>query len=107
MQKSNTFVENFIIIGTRYKKLELGSDLLRGNKKNLSKILANLALVSQIGLTIVIMIVGSIFVGKFLDNLLNTKVLFLVIFTVLAVMSSFYYILKIGLKGVNSNRKGR
>lgn len=72
--------------------------------KNKTKILANLALITQIGFTVVLMLIACIFIGKYLDDKFGTKVLFLIIFTILGVLSAFNYIFKIGLKGIGSSR---
>lgn len=51
--------------------------------------LANLALVSQIGIMMALPIVGCIWFGSVIDKKLGTNVLFLAIFTVLGVGASF------------------
>lgn len=70
-----------------------------------SKILSNLALVSQIGITIVVILVGFILLGRFLDTKLGTKYIFLIVFTIFGLLSSFNYILKIGTQGLGKERK--
>lgn len=82
----------------------LRRDRLKDNR-NLAKILANLSLVSQIGMNIMVMVVGGVLLGRYLDGLLHTKMLFLIVFTLLGISSSFYYILKMGLKDLD--QKGR
>ncbi len=74
--------------------------------KDGAKILSNLALITQIGFTIVIILVGCIFLGKYLDQKFGTGVIFLIIFTVLGVLSSFNYIFKIGTQGIGGRKKG-
>lgn len=74
--------------------------------KDGAKILSNLALITQIGFTIVIILVGCIFLGKFLDQKLGTGIVFLIIFTVLGVLSSFNYIFRIGTQGIGGRKKG-
>jgi ATP synthase protein I len=78
---------------------------LKKNDKNLSKILTNLALVSQIGISIVVMIGGGVLIGNFLDKLFKTNLVFLVVFTVLGVASAFYYIYKMGVQGLNGRKR--
>lgn len=51
--------------------------------------LANFALVSQIGITMVIPIVLGVWLGGKLDNKLGTKGLFLIVFISLGVASGF------------------
>lgn len=78
---------------------------MKKNDKNLSKILTNLALVSQIGISIVVMIGGGVLLGNFLDKILGTNLVFLVVFTVLGVASAFYYIYKMGVQGLNGRKR--
>lgn len=78
---------------------------MKKDDKNLSKILTNLALVSQIGISIVVMIGGGVLLGNFLDKLFGTNLVFLVAFTVLGVASAFYYIYKMGVQGINGRKK--
>ncbi|OHW61930.1 putative F0F1-ATPase subunit [Andreesenia angusta] len=78
---------------------------MKKDDKNLSKILTNLALVSQIGTSIVVMIGGGVLLGNFLDKLFGTNLVFLVGFTVLGVASAFYYIYKMGVQGLNGRKK--
>lgn len=77
--------------------------------KNANKIFSNLALVSQIGFTIIVILVGCILLGKFLDDLFNTKVVFLIIFTLLGILSAFNYIYRMGIQGIDrkKQRKGK
>lgn len=65
------------------------------NRENKSNILKNLALVSQIGISMVVPIVGGIALGNMLDRWLGTGVIFLVIFSILGIMSSFLTLFKI------------
>lgn len=79
--------------------------LLKKDDKNLSKILTNLSLISQIGISIIVMIGGGVILGNFLDKKFNTNLVFLIIFTVLGVASAFYYIFKMGLQDLNGKNK--
>ncbi|MGO1368658.1 AtpZ/AtpI family protein [Senegalia sp. (in: firmicutes)] len=72
-------------------------------KKKNSKVLENLALISQIGISMAVPIIGSIFVGSLLDEKLGTNVLFLIIFVILGVGASFMTLFKITSR--MSNRK--
>lgn len=78
---------------------------MKKDDKNLSKILTNLALVSQIGISIVVMIGGGVLLGNFLDKVFKTNLVFLIMFTVLGVASAFYYIYKTGVQGLNGKNK--
>ncbi|RKD31527.1 AtpZ/AtpI family protein [Thermohalobacter berrensis] len=64
-------------------------------KKDKSSILENLALVTQIGISMALPIVAGIFLGNFLDNKLGTNVIFLAIFSILGVITSFLNLYKL------------
>lgn len=68
-------------------------------KDNKSKILQNLALVSQIGLSMALPILGGVYIGNFLDDKLNTGYIFLGVFSVLGIITSFISLFKITTKG--------
>ncbi|MGL5330586.1 MAG: AtpZ/AtpI family protein [Peptostreptococcaceae bacterium] len=53
-----------------------------------------LSLLSQLGLMMVISIFGSFFVGKFIDNLINTTPVFSLIFLVIGVGGAFISVYK-------------
>lgn len=57
--------------------------------KNKREIIYTLSLLTQIGLTMLVPIFGCILFGSFLDRKLETAPLFLAIFTIIGVMSSF------------------
>ncbi len=65
------------------------------DKENKSNILKNLALVSQIGISMVVPIIGGIALGNLLDKWLGTGVVFLVILSIVGIMSSFITLFKI------------
>lgn len=62
---------------------------MSNKNKSINGILQNLALVSQIGLIMVIPIIAGVFVGGWIDKALGTKVVFLIIFVILGVGSAF------------------
>lgn len=70
-------------------------------KSDKAKILQNLALVSQIGISMTVPVLIGIFIGKFLDNLLNTSFIFLLIFTIFGIGAAFVNLYKITSKGYN------
>lgn len=79
---------------------------------NKDSIFKYLSLISQVGFLMAIPIIGCMLFGIFLDNLLNTKVIFLIIFTILGVLSAFrnLYVIfmksgKMGKKDSNNERK--
>lgn len=65
--------------------------------KNL-KIFENLALVTQIGIMMIVPIMMGLFIGKFLDSKLGTGNIFLMIFIIIGVGASFLNLYKIAMK---------
>ncbi len=53
------------------------------------KMYENLAYLSQIGIMMAVPIIGCLFIGIFIDEKLNTGYLFLFIFTIVGVITSF------------------
>lgn len=53
-----------------------------------------LSLLSQLGLMMVVSIFGSFFVGKFIDNLINTTPIFSLIFLVIGIGGAFISVYK-------------
>ncbi|MDP3386765.1 MAG: AtpZ/AtpI family protein [Eubacteriales bacterium] len=68
------------------------------NNNNKIKIFQNLALVSQIGIMMIVPIVIGLFIGKFLDEKLGTGYVFLFIFLVIGVGAAFINLYKIGMR---------
>lgn len=60
-----------------------------GNKKSNKSILQNLALISQVGIMMLVPIFGGVLLGAFLDRFFKTSGIFLIIFVLLGVGSSF------------------
>lgn len=55
----------------------------------LREIMKALSLLTQIGLAMFVPIFGCILIGSYLDKLFKTNVIFLLIFTILGVLSAF------------------
>lgn len=70
---------------------------MSGNKKSSNGILQNLALISQVGIMMLVPIIGGVLLGAFLDRLAKTNGIFLIIFVLLGVGASFrnLYVLSI------------
>ena len=72
------------------------------------KMYENLVFVTQVGIIMVVPIFGSILFGKFLDQWLNTGHIFLLVFTILGVGSSFTSFYKFAMRKINSaTEKGK
>lgn len=69
------------------------------NKKDRQGIYTNLALISQIGITVVVSIFIGLFIGRFLDEKLGTKWIFTMIFLVIGTLAGFMNLLKIAELG--------
>lgn len=74
-------------------------------KNNTSKILENVALVNHIGITMLVTIGGGIFLGKFIDDKIGTRGVFLGIFTILSVLAAFMNLYKLTTKGFKKKGK--
>lgn len=70
------------------------------NINDKSKIFQNLALISQIGISMAVPILGGIFIGNFLDNKFNTGVIFLIIFAVIGIITAFVSLFRITTRGI-------
>lgn len=66
---------------------------MKSNEK--SKVLENLVLVSQVGISMLVPILGGILLGNLIDRKLGTGIIFLLVFTVLGIISSFLTLFKI------------
>lgn len=58
-------------------------------KNNKREIFNALSMITQIGISMLVPIVGCMLLGIFLDRKFETKVVFLIIFTILGVGASF------------------
>lgn len=68
--------------------------------------LENLALISQIGISMMTPILLCVLLGNFIDKKLNiSQPIFLIIFTILGVAASFASLFKLTAKGKDIKRK--
>ncbi len=74
-----------------------------GNKKS---IFENLALLSYLGVAMIVPIALTLFAGRWLDEKLGTGPLFLFIFVVIGTLAAFRNLYKIGTRDL-PKRKGR
>jgi len=74
-----------------------------GNKKSS---LENLALITYLGVSMIVPIALSLFAGRWLDEKLGTGPLFLFIFVVIGTLAAFRNLYKIGTRDL-PKRKGR
>ena len=62
---------------------------MSGDKRSSKGILQNLALISQVGIMMLVPIISGVLLGAFLDRLAKTNGIFLIIFVLLGVGASF------------------
>ncbi|MFZ7133023.1 MAG: AtpZ/AtpI family protein [Eubacteriales bacterium] len=74
------------------------------NKKNP---LYNLVLITQLGLSMIIPIIGCFLIGHYLDEKFNTGNILLFIFTILGVMAAFRNLFVIGIKSSTHKRNDK
>lgn len=60
-----------------------------------SKILENLVLISQIGISMLVPILGGALLGNWIDKKVGTGIIFFVIFIILGIISAFMTLFKI------------
>ncbi len=70
-------------------------------RKEKVSIMKNVALITQVGITIISTILIALLLGKKLDEWLGTGVLFTLVLLVLGIASSFMTILRLGLREKN------
>ncbi|PKM51568.1 MAG: F0F1 ATP synthase subunit [Firmicutes bacterium HGW-Firmicutes-7] len=68
-------------------------------------VLKNLSLISQVGFLMAIPIIGCILLGSYLDKLIGTNIIFLLVFTVLGVMTAFRNLYVLSVKKNPNGKK--
>lgn len=68
-------------------------------------ILKALALLSQVGITIIVPIIGGVWLGNYIDKLLGTNILCLALGTVLGVTVGFRNAYQLIMKGQDSDSR--
>jgi F0F1-type ATP synthase assembly protein I len=66
--------------------------------KDKIKIMQGIALITQIGISMIVPIILGIFIGRFLDNLIGTNNIFLFVFIIIGVGAAFLNLFKVGLR---------
>lgn len=66
--------------------------------KDKLKIMQGIALITQIGISMIVPIILGIFIGRFLDNLIGTNNIFLFLFIIISVGAAFLNLFKVGLR---------
>lgn len=77
---------------TYYLMLEMENTMSRNKKHPL----ANLALLTHIGISMFVPIFGCFFLGRYLDRVFSTGNILLLIFTILGVLTAFRNLFMIG-----------
>jgi len=67
--------------------------------------LENLALLSYIGISMVVPILGGLMIGKWIDTRFNTEPIFLLIFIVFGVIVAFMNLFKVATKDVKNKAR--
>lgn len=75
------------------------------NNKNNIGIAKAFSLISQIGIHMIVPIIICLFVGKWLDSKFSTKYIFLIIFLILGVLSSFRNLYVLVIKNYSKESK--
>lgn len=64
-------------------------------RKRKGNILENLALISYIGISMIVPIIGGVYVGRWLDIRFNTQPIFLFVFIIIGVGTAFCSLFKL------------
>lgn len=72
-----------------------------GRKGN---VLENLALISYIGISMMVPIIGGVYIGKWLDSIWNTQPIFLFVFILMGVIVAFMNLFKVVAKDVKRGK---
>ncbi|MCT4633535.1 MAG: AtpZ/AtpI family protein [Firmicutes bacterium] len=64
----------------------------------------NLAILSQVGLTMIIPIFAGVYIGNWVDNKLGTRV-FLFVFIIIGVMTSFLNLYKLATRSAKDHKR--
>lgn len=75
-------------------------------KKSQKSILQNLALISQVGIMMLVPIFGGVLIGAFLDRFFGTSGIFLIIFVLLGVGASFRNLYVLSMQKSREYQKG-
>ncbi len=66
-------------------------------KKMSNHFLKNIALISQIGIAMIVPIIGGVYLGRWIDDRFNTQPIFLFVFILLGIGGSFSSLFKVAL----------
>ncbi len=75
-------------------------------KKSQKSILQNLALISQVGIMMLVPIFGGVLIGAFLDRFFKTSGIFLIIFVLLGVGAAFRNLYVLSMQKSREYQKG-
>lgn len=75
-------------------------------KKSQKSILQNLALISQVGIMMLVPIFGGVLIGAFLDRFFKTTGIFLIIFVLLGVGAAFRNLYVLSMQKSREYQKG-
>lgn len=70
-------------------------------------VLENLALISYIGISMMVPIFVSLYIGRWLDNRFNTQPIFLFIFIGMGVIAAFKNLYKVATKDIRNKKDKR
>lgn len=87
------------------KKSKALKDFLKMDNHDRGKVASAYALLTQIAIQVLVIMVMTFFIGKWIDEKLGTSPLFLFIFILLGMGSSFKSIYDIGMNQVNKYKK--
>ncbi|KAB3539709.1 AtpZ/AtpI family protein [Alkaliphilus pronyensis] len=73
--------------------------------KKRGHILENLSLVSYLGVSMIVPIIGGVYLGRWIDSLLNSQPIFLFAFIIMGVIVAFTNLFKIATKDIDKKKR--
>lgn len=67
--------------------------------------LENLALISYIGISMIVPIIGGVYIGRWLDSRFNTQPIFLFVSIVTGVIVAFMNLFKVATKDIKRDKR--
>ncbi|MCC5909658.1 MAG: AtpZ/AtpI family protein [Clostridiaceae bacterium] len=74
-------------------------------KKRKGHVLENLSLLSYIGISMVVPIIGGLYIGKWVDDKFGTGPMFLFVFIIIGVVVAFMNLFKVATKDVEKRQR--
>ncbi|ABR46574.1 conserved hypothetical protein [Alkaliphilus metalliredigens QYMF] len=68
-------------------------------------VMENLSLLSFIGISMIVPIIGGLYIGRWIDARFNTQPIFLFVFIIMGVIVSFMNLFKVAAKDIEQKKR--